>query len=80
MKKMFSWIVIASFVFTACATTSHHGHKSCPHKNKHHEMEKMENDASSGTGAPEEAPPQSDDQRVKKAAGFGTDTGEPTQK
>lgn len=74
MKKIFFLVVTVSCMFTACAVTSHHDHKSCPHKQKH---QRAESPQLSGI------PAETTDDATKmqpKAAGFGTDTGGPTQK
>ncbi len=79
MKKMISMLLFLSFVFMGCASSPRHSHDTCPHKKKHH-TEDMES-KNVGSEAPESAPePVADDASAPKASGFGTDSGEPTQK
>lgn len=74
MKKIFFLVVTTSFMFTACASNSQHDHKSCPHKSKH-PKEEIQQISGSPAGTTDDAI-----ETQPKAAGFGTDTGEPTQK
>lgn len=75
MKKVLL-IAISSLALAACAS-SKADHASCPHKNRHHEMQEEKSPAPATSGA---EPSSDNDGMVTKAAGFGTDTGEPTQK